>query len=163
LDWVVWRADWRSETRVAAGRCQSVIVLCTLCHGALVGDIRSNSPFTSAKRPALPFTGPPALILPSSAARARSAFTPVMIPAVCRVLSSSIWLSCCTTAQRWFMSVCWPPEGRPFTIGMPFCCAPLPLYCEPFCEGDGDGGARGCMLDCMFCWPLEFESEERKE
>jgi hypothetical protein len=60
------------------------------------------------------------------------------------------------------MSVCWPPDGSPLTIGMPFCCAPLPLYCEPVCEGDGEGGGRGCMFCCMLGL-FGFESEERKE
>jgi hypothetical protein len=51
-------------------------------------------------------------------------------------------------------------------MGMPFCCAPLPLYCEPFCEGEGEGGARGCMFCCMLegrLGLLGFASEERNE
>jgi hypothetical protein len=96
-----------------------------------------SSPFTSRT----PSRSAP----PSSAARAWIAWTPFTMPWVWALFSSSIWLSCWTTVHRWFMSVCWPPEGRPLTRGMPFCCAPPPLSCEAGGEGEGEGPERGML------------------
>lgn len=98
-------------------------------------DLPFISPFTS-----LAPTLPPSR-LPSSAARCCNACTPFSTPCVCALLSSSNWLSCCTTLHRWFMSVCWPPDGRPLTMGMPFCWG-APFICDA-CEGEGEGAERG--------------------
>ena len=91
------------------------------------------SPFTSL--------GPSGIEPPSSAALCCSACTPLSTPCVWALFSSSIALSCCTTLHKWFMSVCWPPLGRPLTMGIPFC-EGAPLGCDIWL-GEGEGALRG--------------------